>query len=295
GGREVTYLKPYSRNTAMVFQNYALWPHMRVFDNIAYGLKLRKVGKEEIRRKVRWAAELLEIEHLLDRYPHQLSGGQQQRVAVARAIVTEPEVLLMDEPLSNLDAHLRLKMREEIVRLQRRLGVTMVYVTHDQEEALSISNRIAVMNRGRVEQVGSPEEIYEKPSTVFVASFVGRSNLLDGVIAKILGGGLVEVSIGRVKLVGTAMTRGLSEGDHVKVVIRPERVKLEGESDVNVVEGEVTLSMFQGWKSQVKMSADGVELTIYTDAKRAPHPGGRLKAYIDPEDVKVYRSSEDNM
>ncbi|BAA80733.1 ABC transporter, ATP binding protein [Aeropyrum pernix K1] len=293
GSRDVTMLKPYERNTAMVFQNYALWPHMRVFDNIAYGLKLRKLPRSEIVRRVRWAAELLEIDHLLDRYPHQLSGGQQQRVAVARAIVTEPEVLLMDEPLSNLDAHLRLKMREEIVRLQKRLGVTIVYVTHDQEEALSISHRVAVMNRGRVEQVGTPMEVYEKPATYFVATFIGRSTVLDGRVSEVLGSGMVRVALeGGLSIVGTDMEGGLRQGERVKVVIRPERVKVGHEyNGENVFEGKVSLAMFLGWRTQLKVEVGGQEITIYSDPRRAPLPGQPVRFYIDPEEAKVYRQA----
>ncbi|MEB3806812.1 MAG: ABC transporter ATP-binding protein, partial [Desulfurococcales archaeon] len=166
--RDVTYVKPYERNTAMVFQNYALWPHMTVYDNIAYGLRLRKVPEDEIRRRVEKVLDLVDLHGLENRYPLQLSGGQQQRVALARALVVEPSVLLLDEPLSNLDAKLRLEMREELRNLQKRLGITTVYVTHDQLEALSMSDRIAVMNKGRILQVGTPEELYMRPRNLFV-------------------------------------------------------------------------------------------------------------------------------
>lgn len=177
GDRDVTYLPPRERNISMVFQSYAVWPHMKVYDNIAFPLKIKKVPEAEIRRRVKWAAELLQIEDLLDRYPHQLSGGQRQRVAVARAIVVEPEVLLMDEPLSNLDALLRVRMRSEIKKLQRRVGVTMIYVTHDQTEAMVIADRIAVMSEGRIMQVGPPDEVYEEPANTFVAGFLGSPSM----------------------------------------------------------------------------------------------------------------------
>ncbi|MEM0066581.1 MAG: ABC transporter ATP-binding protein, partial [Sulfolobales archaeon] len=166
-GADITYLPPHKRDTAMVFQNYALWPHMTVFENVAYGLKVRKYPKEEIRRKVKEVLELVRLEGLEDRYPTQLSGGQQQRVALARALVVEPKALLLDEPLSNLDAKLRIEMREELKRIQKSLNITAVYVTHDQEEAMVLSDRIAVMNRGRVVQIGSPEELYGRPKTLF--------------------------------------------------------------------------------------------------------------------------------
>ena len=177
GGRDVTRLPPRERNISMVFQSYAVWPHMRVRDNIAFPLRVKHYPEEEIRRRVRWAAELLQIGDLLDRYPAQLSGGQRQRVAVARAIVVEPDVLLMDEPLSNLDALLRVRMRSELKKLQRRIGVTTIYVTHDQVEAMTMGDRVAVMNRGRIEQVGTPDEVYEHPANMFVAGFIGSPQM----------------------------------------------------------------------------------------------------------------------
>ena len=177
GDRDVTYLPPRERNTSMVFQSYAVWPHMRVYDNIAFPLKIKGLPKDEIDRRVKWAAELLQISELLERYPHQLSGGQRQRVAVARAIVVEPNVLLMDEPLSNLDALLRVKMRSEIKKLQRRIKVTTIYVTHDQVEAMTMGDRIAVMNEGKILQVGRPEDIYNRPKNKFVAGFVGTPQM----------------------------------------------------------------------------------------------------------------------
>ena len=175
--REVSGLQPKDRNVAMVFQSYAVWPHMKVRENIAYPLKLKKFSKEEIEEKVKWAADLLNISELLNRYPSQLSGGQRQRVAVARAIVHRPEVLLMDEPLSNLDALLRVKMRSELKKLHEQLKVTTIYVTHDQVEAMTMGDKIAVMNSGRIIQYGTPEEIYKKPATAFVAGFIGSPQM----------------------------------------------------------------------------------------------------------------------
>jgi len=167
---DVTFLKPYKRNTAMVFQNYALWPHMTVFENVAYGLKIRKkelgLTDEEIKKRVQWALELVKLSGFENRYPLQLSGGQQQRVALARALVVQPRVLLLDEPLSNLDAKLRIEMREELKRIQKALGITTIYVTHDQLEAMSMSDRIAVMNKGRVVQIGTPRELYLYPKSL---------------------------------------------------------------------------------------------------------------------------------
>jgi putative spermidine/putrescine transport system ATP-binding protein len=181
-GNDVTAVPPYRRDTAVVFQNYALFPHLRVRDNVAYGLRARKLPAAEVTERVREALVLMDIGQLADRYPGQLSGGQQQRVAVARAVAVRPRVLLMDEPLSNLDAKLRQEIRLELRALQQRLDQAVLFVTHDQEEALSISDRIAVLNAGRVEQVGSPSEVFERPRTVFVADFMGVENIFPGAV-----------------------------------------------------------------------------------------------------------------
>jgi len=222
---DVTFLKPYRRNTAMVFQNYALWPHMTVFDNIAYGLRIKKLPQEEIRRRVKWALELVKLEGLENRYPLQLSGGQQQRVALARALVVEPRVLLLDEPLSNLDAKLRIEMREEIKKLQRKLGITTVYVTHDQLEAMSISDRIAVMNKGKVLQYGPPRQVYFRPTSLFVADFLGRSNILYGKAGK-QHDGYIDVYIPDLDATLTGVPVREITSSNVAVVIRPEIARL---------------------------------------------------------------------
>jgi len=172
--KEVTYLSSSERGAVLVFQNYALWPHMTVYDNIAYGLKIKKLPRDEIDRKVKWALKLVKLEGFEDRYPTQLSGGQQQRVAIARALVKEPDVLLLDEPLSNLDALLRLEVRAELKRLQKELGITAVYVTHDQAEALAMADRIAVIKEGKILQVGTPDEVYYRPKYRFVGGFLGN-------------------------------------------------------------------------------------------------------------------------
>ncbi len=179
-GKDVTTLGPEKRPSAMVFQNYALWPHMTVFNNVAYPLKVRKLAKPEIERRVHEALSLVNLMHHKDSRPGQISGGEQQRVALARALVQEPDILLLDEPLSNLDAKLRVKVREDIRDLQRRLGITTVIVTHDQDEALSISDRIAVMNSGRIEQFSTPQELYDRPETEYVANFIGSLNHIQG-------------------------------------------------------------------------------------------------------------------
>jgi len=219
GEQRIDTLPPHKRNTGMVFQNYAVFPNLTVGDNVAYGLRARKVRKEKIHDQVARALKLVQLPDYAARWPHQLSGGQLQRVAIARALVIEPHVLLLDEPLSNLDAKLRLEMRGEIRRLQKQLGITVLYVTHDQEEALAVSDRIAVMRAGRIEQIASPRAIYEQPETPFVASFLGTTNLLNGVVQS-RDGELAEIAAG-----GTAIqTNGArgEPGDAVVVSLRPE-------------------------------------------------------------------------
>jgi putative spermidine/putrescine transport system ATP-binding protein len=221
-GDDVTYRPPNKRNVGMVFQSYALFPNMTVADNVGFGLKVRKRPKDQVRQRV---AELLEIVNLPDkggRYPYQLSGGQQQRVALARALAFEPQVLLLDEPLSALDAKIRVALRAEIRDIQRRLGITTVYVTHDQEEALSLSDRVVVMSEGRMEQVGTPFEIYNFPTTAFVASFVGTLNVLSG---KVIDAGRGEISISGQTINITRKFEG-RPGQDVRVALRPEMASL---------------------------------------------------------------------
>ncbi len=294
-GVDVTFKKPYERSTAMVFQNYALWPHMSVFDNIAYGLKLRGYSEAEIKRRVGWVLELLDLKGLEKRYPLQLSGGQQQRVALARALVVEPKVLLLDEPLSNLDARLRLRVREEIVSLQKKLGITTIYVTHDQEEAMSISDRIAVMDRGRVVQVGTPWEVYNKPVNYFVATFMGRSNTLNGIVSERVSEELYKVDVKGLRLYGIAPGgRSLSGGLQVAVVVRPESLRRAGEDEkVNVIEGSVGRVSLLGYTLQVRVDlGNGVSLTAYLPSRDSVVVGERIRLYVSPEEVKLYPAKE---
>jgi len=227
GGRVVNDLEPAERDIAMVFQNYALYPHMTVYKNMAYGLKIKKIPADEIEKRVQAAAKILEIEEYLDRSPRQLSGGQRQRVAMGRAIVREPSVFLFDEPLSNLDAKLRVQMRLQIKTLQENLGITSVYVTHDQVEAMTLGHRLAVLNGGYVEQFGTPIEIYQKPATVFVAGFIGSPsmNLMEGTFDS--GGGNVILPSGPVSL-ETAMPE--HAGKTVTFGVRPEHILIDGEN-----------------------------------------------------------------
>ncbi|MBM3471041.1 MAG: ABC transporter ATP-binding protein [Armatimonadetes bacterium] len=262
GGRRINDLPPDQRNTAMVFQDFALFPHMTVFENIAYGLRMRGQPNAEISRRVEETARLLGLAGMERKWPLQLSGGQQQRVALARALIVEPEVLLLDEPLSNLDAKLRIRVRTEIRQIQQQLGKTTIYVTHDQEEALSISDTIAVMAAGRIVQVGTPYEVYYTPASRFVADFVGIANFVEGRVVRDGGAAGVEAG-GAVLEMGT---RDLRAGSAVLLAIRPEAVRLlepgvslEGK---NVLRGVVTASSFMGSLARYWIEAMGTEWVV---------------------------------
>ncbi len=227
-GERVNELQPSDRGIAMVFQSYALYPHMTVFDNIAFSMKLAKKSKEEIRHKVMLAAKSLHLEKLLDRKPSELSGGQRQRVAIGRSIVRHPDVFLFDEPLSNLDAELRVKMRMEIARLHRELESTMIYVTHDQVEAMTLADKIVVLNAGRVEQIGAPLELYKNPNNLFVAGFIGspKMNFISGVV-DLQSETELHITLGRsTKLILPTRYQKLQEGDTITVGIRPEHLRI---------------------------------------------------------------------
>ena len=213
------------RNTGMVFQNYAIWPHMTVAKNVAFGLEMRKIPPEEIAQRVKGALDLVELEGLEERTPDQLSGGQQQRVALARALVIEPDVLLLDEPLSNLDAKLRVEMRKEIKSLQRKMGITTIYVTHDQKEALAVSDRLAVMNRGKIEQVGNPLEIYGNPKNRFVANFIGLINLFQGTVEHSRKTSMTIKTVEGLELIVNPI-HDVKKGTKVLLAVRPEKIEI---------------------------------------------------------------------
>lgn len=267
---DVTFKKPYERETTMVFQNYALWPHMTVFDNVAYGLRVKKrkmkIGEEEIERMVKEALEMVRLEGLEKRYPLQLSGGQQQRVALARALVVKPRVLLLDEPLSNLDAKLRIEMREELKRIQSKLGITTVYVTHDQVEALSMSERIAIMDKGKVVQVGTPSEVYFRPKSLFVAEFLGRSNIFQGeVVGKEAERLIVYLPELGMEVKATPTSEAI--GGKVFVVIRPEILTLSSTTvkaeDVVYFRGILEFKMFLGDKIEARVKVGSTSLLVH--------------------------------
>jgi ABC-type Fe3+/spermidine/putrescine transport system ATPase subunit len=288
GDERIDTLPPHRRNTGMVFQNYAVFPNLTVGGNVAYGLRARKVSPGETRDRVARALKLVQLDGFAERWPHQLSGGQLQRVAIARAIVIEPHVLLLDEPLSNLDAKLRIEMRGEIRRLQKLLGITVLYVTHDQEEALAISDRIAVMRAGRVEQVASPREIYDRPTTPFVASFVGTTNLLNGIILGREGDAAeVEVAGNTLRLSGV----GGNAGDKVILSLRPEALRLLAPGEAApprcvTLTGTLGEVEYLGPVTRFSVTlADGATLSLM--ALMPPTASGTVTVAFDPQRVVV--------
>ena len=281
GGRIVNEIEPADRDIAMVFQNYALYPHMSVYDNIAYGLKNRKTPKDEIDRRVREAAKILAIEPLLDRKPRQLSGGQRQRVAMGRAIVRKPQVFLFDEPLSNLDAKLRVQMRVEIKKLQKAFGVTAIYVTHDQVEAMTMSDILVVMNGGEVEQIGTPSEIYRHPATRFVATFIGSPpmNLIPG---EMLPNGSVKAGDAHFRL----PPHGFAPGRAVEIGLRPEDMVL-GHTE-NAFEMKVDFLEELGATQLVYGRLNGAQLIVQVPSGSVAEAGGVLRFGIAADRLHVF-------
>lgn len=242
-------IAPHKRNIGMVFQNYAIFPHMTTFDNVAFGLKNRGMKKSEIEQKVNEILKVVKIHDLKDRLPSKMSGGQQQRIALARAIVIQPDVLLMDEPLSNLDAKLRVEMRSAIKEIQNRFKITTVYVTHDQEEALAISDRIAIMREGRIQQIGTPVEIYQRPYNIFVATFIGQSNMIDAKVITMDGHKGIEFANGS-RLIIDNMIDQVEDGREVKLLVRPNEFSMTNDEGL---EGRVMESTFLGMHIQYKI------------------------------------------
>lgn len=284
GGDRINDLPPDKRDTSMVFQSYALFPHYNIYENIAYGLKLKKLSKEIIKEKVNKIIELVGLTGMENRSPNQLSGGQQQRVALARALVMEPGVLLFDEPLSNLDAKLRVYMRTEIRKIQKKVGITAIYVTHDQSEAMSLSDRIIIMNKGKIEQVGSPKEVYYKPKTEFVADFIGTANFINGKIEKVEDGKAVINMYD--KRIFVPYEGEKTQGD-CKVVLRPEAVKL-GRS--GLFTGKVTLSTFMGSYQDYVVNIEGTEIKIQDNnpqGKEVFSEGEEIGINFDIENIHV--------
>ena len=283
-GTDVTNLPSYERNTGMVFQNYALWPHMKVFDNVAYGLNVRSMPQNEVKEKVMDALENVKLGGMEDRFPTQLSGGQQQRVALARVLVINPAVLLLDEPLSNLDAKLRVQMREEIKALQKRYKITTVYVTHDQEEAMSVSDRIAIQNYGAVRQVGTPSEIYNTPQNVFIATFMGRGTLLEGDAS--LEEDSVTLQVGGITLHGIDTTGSITDGSRASCVIRPENYEItEPNEPYNSLDGKVEWVSFIGPYNEIRLDIEGHKILVDVPPNINVNIGQSLRVYIPYKDT----------
>jgi spermidine/putrescine transport system ATP-binding protein len=297
-GEDVAHLPPHRRPTNTVFQSYALFPHLSVEDNVAFGLKRKKIDKAEIKQRVAAELERVGLASEGKRRPSMLSGGMQQRVALARALVNLPKVLLLDEPLGALDLKLRKELQVELKRIQRDVGITFVYVTHDQEEALTMSDRIAVMNRGRVEQVAVPEQVYDRPSTTFVAGFIGVSNLMPATVK-----GPHEIELDQGQTISTH-TDGFSPGDRCHAVVRPEKLRVElgenghGASDQPRVEGVVASSLYLGTATQIAVDlSEGVRMTVLvpnadeSERQRLPGGGARVALSWEPEHMHLVRES----
>jgi spermidine/putrescine transport system ATP-binding protein len=296
-GHDVAGLPAHRRPTNTVFQSYALFPHLSVADNVAFGLKRQKVPKDEVRERVAGELDRVGLAAESNRQPAQLSGGQQQRVALARALVNLPKVLLLDEPLGALDLKLRKGLQVELKRIQRDVGITFVYVTHDQEEALTMSDQIAVMNRGRIEQIGSPEDIYERPSTTFAAGFIGVSNLLPGVVS---APGRLRLDHGPEVATDTA---GLSPGERCHAVVRPEKLWIDSADSqpdplAPSVEGIVESSLYLGTSTQITVDlGDEVKMTVLfpnadeSARQRLPGGGARVRLSWAPEHMHLVRES----
>ena len=307
GERVMNNVAPHQRNTGMVFQNYALWPHLTVQGNVEYGLRVRKIDTASREKRVNEALEMVRLNNLGNRYPSQLSGGQQQRVALARALVIRPDVLLLDEPLSNLDAQLRLEMRREIKRLHEETGTTALYVTHDQEEALSIADRIAVLRDGVLQQVGTPRELYRAPATRFVAEFIGETNFLPGLIES-ADAQFLQVSTPAGILRAAKPDGDFAKGQNVWCSIRPEAWRVAtGEITDSHLSAQLKNVMYLGEREQYQAHLTGhqnggkmaegenevwrnVKIAITNPGERPPQVGGSLSLSCDPADVVVLRT-----
>ncbi|WP_201318016.1 ABC transporter ATP-binding protein [Paenibacillus sp. EPM92] len=294
-GKRMNGVPSNKRDLGMVFQTYSLFPHMTVAENVGYGLKLRKVAKAEIAERVGKVLELVKLPHVADRYPKQLSGGQRQRIAIARALVTEPSLLLLDEPLSNLDAKLREELRDELKRLQQEIGVTTIFVTHDQEEALYLSSRIVVLDHGKVEQIGTPWEIYNRPASEFVHTFIGKSNRMQGVVEQVQGDTLVLKTASGFTLQAPSRERRFSIGEPVSIYVRPEKIHLQtadarAESN-NEMQGRVKLTSFLGayTECEVEVGHDVLTFRIETAEQEASLAAGQtVTLNWKSEDVFVF-------
>jgi iron(III) transport system ATP-binding protein len=290
--RRINNMEPSDRNIGMVFQNYAIFPHMSVYENVAFGLKNRKISKEEVNRRVLEMLDIMQITEYKDRLPEKLSGGQQQRVALARAVVIQPDVLLMDEPLSNLDAKLRVDMRTAIKEIQQRVNITTVYVTHDQEEAMSVSDRIAVMNQGIIQHTGTPQNIYQRPQNIFVATFIGRSNILDGDLVNANNDYSIDLGLGSPIQIPKDYFTKKEDSQRVKVSIRPEEFVISKEK--GILKGEVKTTVFLGLNTHyVVILEDGQEVDVVEESsiKGVHHEGEIVFLNVKSEKINIFNES----
>lgn len=290
-GSRIDEVQSSRRGMAMVFQSYALYPHMSVFDNMAFALNMLKVPRQEIVSKVSRVAQTLQLESLLNRKPRQLSGGQRQRVAIGRAIVRSPKVFLFDEPLSNLDASLRVQMRLEISRLHRELGATMVYVTHDQTEAMTLADKIAIMDAGVIVQMGSPWELYRRPASQFVAAFIGspKMNMLNGIVAE-RSGDRILVKIENCRLLLDTNSLDMRVGDEVVLGIRPEHVVIRSPGkELDGIEGEIFATERLGSESYLYVKSGGLgEITVRQEGQTRAVAGDKIDLRLPPEDCHLF-------
>ncbi|HJR45049.1 MAG TPA: ABC transporter ATP-binding protein [Actinomycetota bacterium] len=297
-GEDITHLPPNKRRVNTVFQHYALFPHLTVQDNVSYGLRQERVARRDLEERLEAALSTVRLQELRHRHPRELSGGQQQRVALARALIKEPTVLLLDEPLAALDLKLRRAMQQELKKLQERVGITFVYVTHDQQEALTLSDRIAVMNGGRLLQEGTPEEIYERPATRFVADFIGQTNFLEAEV-EVAGSPIVVREIATGALLRCASGVAVRVGQKVSVAIRPERIQpATGDSLPNVVEGRLVATTYLGDVVQYRVMVGATELTVQRqneaeDAARGWRTGELVRLGWDESSALVLIDDEE--
>ena len=277
---------PERRNMGMVFQNYAVWPHKTVFENVVFGLRIRKVPDDAARARVGGILDLVNLAGMEHRYPSELSGGQQQRVALARSLVVEPQILLLDEPLSNLDAKLRERMRNELKQLQRRTGITFVYVTHDQSEALTLSDRIAVIHAGKLRQYGTPREIYRRPADRIVADFMGQVNFISGFVREIGGGrGIIEAGPLQISL---ALPAGIRQHDRVELAIRPESISLVPAAGDSEPRGRIEELSYLGSRNEYVVCIGDLRLRVQANAEVDLAIGTQVVIWVDPEACNVY-------
>ncbi|HET6504884.1 MAG TPA: ABC transporter ATP-binding protein [Amycolatopsis sp.] len=294
-----THVAPERRDINMVFQSYAIWPHMSVFNNVAYGLRIRGTGRDELRERVMNTLEMVDLAEFADRFGTELSGGQQQRVAVARAVVTQPQLLLFDEPLSNLDATLRERLRFEMVDLQKKIGTTSLYVTHDQAEAMAMSDHIVLMNAGRIEQVGTPEDIYERPVSRFAAEFIGTSNFLTGVVRSVQGE-RAEVAIGGQVLASASLTTQAADpkiGQTVTLFVRPENLALQPASSPasaeNVWKATLTQVTYLGSRLECRATLTDHDLRLVARPTEDLHVGDEISLSCSAASLIVLSASSE--